>query len=524
MPRLMLPIEEVTDMVTRPVVIDVISQLIDNTRLDRTAHVLFPGAEERVALAGTTILNKNEENQFNQDQLLSIDVTERLEEDAIITRAVLQEEQPPFFVDDNLEVTMKPVYTHTKVELSINARFADKASAIRWRDEMRNKISMTRDTILHRVSYSFTVPLVNFIILREIHRLRENIAGYGEDYDTYLKNHSRAYFRPITNVGGQVERHAVFETQKRIIGMFDFKEEPEKGSRDGQGDTWSISFSYTFEYDKPTAVVMFYPLMVHNQLLKQRYRPKREDYPTRLIEDTETRYARSIEQLSQFESDRDSIHWARYEKGLAVPDFDEFFPSWIPEGTWRVVTYLIALTEKDRVDLVNLKELPKVDFNSQVLHDWILESELPYLCIPGRSVFNITVYENWDHLGYDNFRIDSRYNVVATHNLDLRKTYHVRFGVYWNWDLLDEAAKDRLRARPDIMAILICQMWPQFCGMPMELIADRFLPRDEWDRIWGLIKGDDWWNRHIFYTQQTLFAHALRRDENEVPTTDLYLP
>lgn len=524
MPKLMLPIPEVTDMVTRPVVLDIVRQLVHNTRLNPNVGILYPGAEERVPLNQTTLENQDDTVKFTQEDMLLIDVTETLEEEAILTRAVLREEQPPFWKDDKLGIAFKPVYAHAYVDLSIHSRFRDKASAMRWRDEMRNKISMMRDTILHKASYSFTVPEVYWVILNEIHRLRENQAGYGEDFRTYLEKHKAPYLSEVTNVGGKVERFAVKETQQRIIGLFDFKEEPEKGSKDGEGDTWSIEFTYRFEYDKPIAVVMTYPLMVHNQLLRQKYRPKREDSPSNHLRDQPQRYAKSILHLSEFESDKEYYHWKKHEKGLAVPDFDEFFPEWIPEGTWRVVTYMLALTPRDRRDLVNIKEMPKVQFLDKVIHDWLLESEVNYLSKPGESVFNITVYEDYEHLGYQNFHIDPDFNVVANHNLDLRKTYHLRLGVYWDWDKLTDEARDRIRARPDVLDKLVCSLFPQWCGTPIETLQNHWVPIREWDRIKDMIKGYDWWSNRIFYTQQNLFVEAERRKENMKHTTEIELP
>ena len=536
MARIMLPITEVEDMVTRPVVLDITRQLVDITHFrDRATgemtseiQILFPGAEERVALNGSTINKDKDVANFNHGNQISLEISEEIETDAVLTRAVMKPEHLPCIFDSWLGILIKPVYTHTFVNMEFTQRFQDKATAERWLNEMRNKIAMSRDTILHTATYSYSIPLPMLTILKEIHRLRENVAGYGDSWEEYMAQATTPNVTVITNVGGKTARWGVKETQQRIIGMFDFNAEPEKGSRTAEGDTWTVSFTYRFEYDKPAAMVMEYPLVVHNQLLDEKYRPVYKDNrPMQQLTDVEQLYPVTGKYFSFFESDRDYDKYLNTQMGIAIPEYDDFFPAFVPAYTWRLVTYLVGITEEDKRTLVNLKELPGVGDFDPVLHEFLLK-EAPWVHVPTESVFNIQLYQAEDRLRHTLFRVNTNYDVVATTMLDLRQVYHVRLGIYNDWTKLSDNAKRRLRENPDVIKKLIDGLFPD----KKPEWYDRFIKeqenddgtkrkkpvsREDFDKIADELNGTKVDNtKKICVTVQTLWFNVLRTKPDEV--------
>lgn len=543
MPQLMLPIPEVTDQVTRPIVLDIVRQIVTATRLDENAKILFPGDEEHTPLTGSTISKDGKEiATFPHENQIKIEINETIESDNVLTRAVLKEEHLPIFRDSKLDILMKPVYAHTKTEIQFNIRFTDRATAKRWINEAKNKISLGRLYPLHEVTYSYTIPLPYIALLQEIHRLRENVAPYNEDFDTYFNKHKTPNVTELTNVGGKVVRKGVRETQQRILGMFDFVEEPERGSKD-EADAWLIGFTYTIQYEKPSAVVLQYPIVVHNQLLDTKYRPDRRDAPTPKPYDVKRSYASSIKYMSIFETDSLYFNWIQ-NRGIAVPDFDEWLPSSVVEGTYRMVTYLIGLTEQDRIDLVNIKELPETSGLDKDLESFLIHSELPFVNRPTESVFQVSLYEDFDMLDSSSIYIDSDYNIKATSNLDLRKQYHVRISVYWDWTKLSDAALDRLRRHPLVVKKLVGYLYPWYTYYySNEYDPTRRHPNHP---VFDLVNNGSWLSRkdldtiidgtlgktdrdrtnkatedRYLRTVQEQYAHVVRKTNSEYPTAIL---
>ena len=559
MPRLMIPIDSLEETVGRPVALDISRQLVEATRLPSTVQFIYPGDEERVAITGSTIDNKHSEKTvFPHEAQISLDVTEEVEEDNVLTRAVLYDENKPFFVDQLLGIVIKPVYVHTNVELAFSARFVDKNAAIKWRSEMQNKIAMMRDTLLHKVHYSYIIPVPAIMLLQEIHRLRENQAGYGDTWEEYFKMAKAPNVTALTNVGGLVERLGVRETQQRIIGQFDFKTEPEKGSKESDSDTWTITFTYKFAYDKPNAIVMEYPLVIHNQMLDQEYRPNRKDAPAPQLIDYKRQFTNSFDYIHQLESDRDAERWKAQQKGISIPDFDEFIPLSVPEGTYRIITWLIGLTVQDRRDLINVKDLPGAGGMDTKVYQFLIE-ELPFIGKETKSVFNVSVYENEIRLEERLFKVNPDGNVTGLDNYNLRKTYHVRLGIYYDLSLLDEAALDRLRKHPDVLKTIINELFPNYKNLygfdwwDKFLVGPGYLSKDFMNRLINQINyGSEWGppghpdygrtgrdgdynGRHNHPDQkdhlrkkgrgntvQTLFVHSIRNNDTHPDREDLY--
>lgn len=518
MPKIMLPIPEIEDTVTRPVVVSIARELSEAIRLQDNISILYPGAEERAPLYNSTVNKNNKDiSKFPHTNQISIEVEEEVEEDNVLNRAVLRNENIPIFRDDVLRIMVRPVYVHTTTTLNFTSRFTDKSAAQRWLAEMRNKVSLGRIMINHKATYSYAIPPEFTIILKELHRLRENQGGYNQDFDEYFNQYKDIRVTTVTNLGGKIERYHAAETQQRILGRFEFGASPEEGSK-SEADTWTISFSYKVEYDRPTACVLDYPLMVHNQLLSTKYRPDRTDSPPRKLEDKNQSFSLSLYYFNKFESEEEYKTISRKD-GLSVPDFDEFIPLYITQSTIRIVTYLIQLTLEDRHGLFNLKELPAINLKKE-LHTFLLK-EGNHVTIPTDSVFNIQLFENDANITYKSFNVVENHELVSLFGLDIRKTYHVRLGIYTDWSLLTKDALDRLRQEVEVVRILLGYIYPYLKDIEIATVnKGKVIPLSEMERIIKLMNREDDNLAKYFRTVETLFVDALRYPTNDKATID----
>jgi hypothetical protein len=339
MPKVIVPIRDTDETVLRPVITGVVKQILEYTELkEDDVQVFFPGTENKTFQPGSSINKEGVPNQlkgafYNQ---VAIEVDEQYEHDRILATAVFHPENLFIFRDDHLETSIKPVYSSCEVTINIRFRALDKVTAIRWRDQMRSRISRGRITHLHTLVYSYFIPGAYMEILKEIHRLRENVAGYGQDWDTYFKQTVSPKATIQTDMAGKNQAWSMAESQMRVIGYFDYDGAPEQGGREDGGETWTINLAYKFKYDKPVGAVMMYPLVIHNQLLDQRFRPKHGPYE---VIDQERAYAWSTGALSRFEMGN-RVKRYQDDDGVCIPSFDEWYPSQgqIPNPTARIAS------------------------------------------------------------------------------------------------------------------------------------------------------------------------------------------
>lgn len=442
MPKVLRAIPETDESITRPVVFDITRQLFKFTGIPEDTPILFPGpSTETTYQPGSTITKPAQPNKFNHNSQMRIEVDEEPTPESMLSTAVFTGENLTFFRDDVLGVFMKPVYSNTMTTISFRYRTVDKVSAERWRNEIRTRVSMNREHKLYEATYHYIIPEAFLEIAKEICRLREQVAGYGQTWNQYLTQHLSEKGSVATNLAGRYETWTIAEKQQEIQGWFDFEGEPEKGDRAGEAEAWEISFSFKFVYDKPVDAAMVYPVMIHNQLLSRKWRPVEQVYKP---EQRLRSYGNSRKHFATFERDQMMARACRHS-GISIPAWDEFLPATVPWGTYRAFTAMVGLrADSDLKTLFNMG----TDLGQKQLHPEILrfmKAEAPYVHRVGESVFVLTLYRGVVPLDQGAITMDSNLLVSSVEPLDLREAYHVRLGFIRDLRTLTQAARDRMR-------------------------------------------------------------------------------
>lgn len=444
MPKALLPVPETIESVLRPVVLDIARKVLHETGLSEDTQILFPGETERAKQVGSSI-NKKEHDvvEFTARDMLTIEVDEEYITDRLLSTAILRPENFYIVRDDKLEIGIKPIYRSTLTTLNFKFRSKDRTQAERWRDDIANRTSYERAERVHDVKYHYLIPNAFMAILTELHRLRENNAGYGEDFATYFAAIRGGRVHELTNQKGSVSRWGVAETQARIVGWFDFEGLPEKGAKEDDTDTWTISFSYKFQYDKPTEMIMMYPLVIHQQLLDQKWRPGDDEQPA--YDEGSRMQVRpySADSFSYFEAGRDIAGTATMDQGIALPAFDEFIPETIVSGTKRLFTALVGLDPAQPRFLMNLLDLSTRVWDEDVV--CCLRKEFSAMYTPYRSLFCLSLYRSNQLQKAGLIRVDQDLNVYSTVDLDPREYYHLRLSLFTDLRTVPTASLDRLR-------------------------------------------------------------------------------
>lgn len=453
MPNISIPIEDLQDSVERPVILSVVRDILDITQISDKTPISFYGDEGKAAQLGSLInSDKSTFNKWPFNERVNIEVDEQFDESMMLSIHTKQPEHQPVFLDSALGVCIRPIYSPTKVEITFNYRARDKNQAQSWRNQMRAKVAMYRQINLHELSYHVHLNEELFIIIKEIHRMREAVAGYNEPFDTYFARNLSDRASIKTNLGGVAVLWGIDERQIRVQGSFDFEGAPEKGEKDSDGDSWSISFTYRFEYQKPILMNMTYPLVVHNQVLDSKYRPAERAYK---VEDQLTRRSLSSAAYAAFETDTASLKYTGRD-GVSIPDYDEFIPGMILPSTINIVTCLVVVDfdSTNPRKLMNLRELGDVGLNSKLL-DFIASSEYPFMGEDFKSIISLSLYRHSGLMESGSVMIDSNLDVYCTFDPDLRKTYRIRLGLVTNLSYLPIAALNRIRDTPGIPDLLV---------------------------------------------------------------------
>lgn len=440
MPKIFLTTNGVQESVLRPVVVDILRDISKATGLPENISILYPGDDEVAIQPGSALSDVDIDPNLPFSSKLAVQVDELYNAERLLTTAVCVAENLPVFRDDALQVILHPAYSEQDVTINIRYRAKDKTLAIRWRDDMRMRVSMGRAQLLHSVQYHYLIPEEFIVILKEIHRLREAVAGYGETFEQWMSKYASQRVSQVSTFDGGQMAWAVAETQARIQGTFDFETAEAPVKEDG-GDAYTISFAYKFKFYKPLGAEMSYPLVIHNQMIK--YRPSNEDLPYR-TETKQIAYSLSARNFAGLERGKRLLG---NSNGYAIPPYDEFQPQSVPVHTLRVFT---ALTSIDTAEGAN----PRFLFNlTQLGEQWelhtaitrLVHKELTWLVKHRQSIFHLSLFEGFDLRPAESLSVDADLNVFLTFDPDLRKYYHVRFAIVDDPSLLNDPAQQRLR-------------------------------------------------------------------------------
>lgn len=440
--------------VVRPIMLDIIKQVCEITKISPDLMIYYPGETESVAQKGSTLseqVDERDNTRLHFNSNITVEVNEEYNEGSIGSTNVTSVGNLPVFMDNNVGVLIRPAYSSTNVSISFRYSSDSKTSAERWRDDIRMRLSMSRDINLHQLTYGYPIPLKFIDILREIYTNREAVDGYGQTFEEYLQIHSSTRMTVASNQSGTVSALTVAEKQIRVQGLFDFEIAPEKSTREGNSSVWVSTFNYNFKYDKPVFCNMTYPVMVHNQLLSYNSIPKDPAYD---LDKVNKSFTSGGADLYQFEAATVLGKYYDFTAPVRIPVFDEFIPDVIPFGTEPFVTALCAIDPSDRRLLLDLNDLDTYELDSDVLA-FIKAIEWQYLTKPFKSIIHASVYRSMSLANHQDVSINSALEIRTNWDLSLRLNHRVRLSLVKDLTLLDKDALKRLLQYPKAGAKLL---------------------------------------------------------------------
>lgn len=458
MPTLVLPVPETYDSITRPVIYDVTRKLFKWTGLHENTPIMYMSPNGATMQPGSTLLHNPEDSELAFDDQVTVEVEEDTELDRILSTAVVQPENLFIFNDPRVETMMKPAYSSTQISINFKFRAIDEVKAKRWRDQIRMRMSQMRDLVMLDIRYSYQVPGIAIHILEEIHRLMENVAPYHETFAQWFKNASSPTMSLVSNFSGEQKQPVISERQGEIVGYWDFEGEPEKGSKEDEGETWTVSFAFKFKYDKPLSVVLQYPQVIHNQVIK--YKDTKPPHNPNQIQKNFTLSKYYFDHFDRTRAlDRAGITG---NQGIMMPEWDEFVPNQLPPYYLKIFSGMTTLDLSPGGNpklLMNLDQLSQGYFMDDAMKAFMI-GEAPYLTQQFQSVFTCNLYMANSLRPDGSIVVDNTLGVHTTFNPNPRARWHVWFGLCFNWSVLSPEAIQRLRMNYPLLARLIQALWP----------------------------------------------------------------
>lgn len=446
MPLISIPLPDISQSVFRPIVIDIAQQIKEWTKIDKAVPIFFGNDSGQLQSAGSGLDNKEDRLMRSETtQRINIRAEETFAEDQQITDITGRRGNNPVFADPALNAWMAPSAISSSVTIEFEYRTRSKEDARKWRDDLNARYIQGRQVIQHQITYSYNLPQPAWEIIKELHKKRENVGGYGETLDDYMRNCITDRMTIISNETGSQTQYTIAERQDRIQGFFEFSNEVPKPEYEDTSGMWVVTFQYRFVYQRPSMMDCKYPIIVHQQLLD----PPFIDFINKKIipDERELKRTQWLWGLQQFEKNTLMQHLKPKAPYIRIPMQDDFRLNYIFPGTSTFLLVLLQQTEAEDFAF-NLRELGDVTIDEDILN-FLANGEYQHIGKIGKSIFHFEVYRG-DQICQDPaLRIDENLNVFLNVPVDVRKEYRIRMALFTDFSFIDRRALDRLMEDPN---------------------------------------------------------------------------
>lgn len=447
-----IPIRGIDDSITRPVSLGILNDI---------KNILYVNKDIRTKLSNqidSFITNeqwnpiKLEDNSPKMEDI-KFSVNENVRSESLITTSNNYNDYKAILHDTDIDAFIRPIYVESEIEFTIKYRSRSKTSANNLINMLKLNIIDNETMTLHNIEYMFYIPSSLLELFLDISRLKHNVIQDDSNYEDYLINNSDGRLSMVGGLDGTTSNMniVVKEKQRDIVGYFEDSIIDVKSEYDDSNGTWEAELSYKITYNKPTALTVFYPPLIYNQLLPKKYLILKNNRYDANRESSRT-YIGEIDKpfTNGYRLDAVMGNQINDTDFISIPNFDNYKPSLKQPYLIRTFSLLLSITNDDKRTLFNLNELPEYDINPLFI-EFIRTSEWSHICTRYKSIFYLELLENGKFVKDGILNIDENLNVYSNIDLDLTKTYRVMFNICSDTLILDSRARLRLINNENIL-------------------------------------------------------------------------
>ena len=176
MPMYNLAIEEIDESIKRPMVVSVITDLLQLFGLKDNIPLVFKGQSSQPAYVNSDVEGQYADgnNRYNADSLLTIlDYDEEENETTLLSTPVQYTEERGVFSDTTLNIHLVPARVSKRFNVNIQLTGTEKQIE-RWRAQIKRRTSQGVLNGIHNVKYHFPIPRKFMMFLIQAHERRES--------------------------------------------------------------------------------------------------------------------------------------------------------------------------------------------------------------------------------------------------------------------------------------------------------------------------------------------------------------
>ena len=410
----------------RPVIVKAVENTIRYLGLNKNIYYAL-GDNDKVDREKNK-LGQIESYSSPRSEHLIIEYEDEIFEDYSVSLKMLKPNSKPIYIDNDIKAKYIPVYSKRRYTIEFDYRNKSKSKVTNLINRLRTMIARDGQYIVNHMEYSYVLPTYVFMLTKEINDKKNTALNTNIDIETYINNHFDFRIDTINPVDGDSLKTDIVirEKQQNIISRITTNLADIKKEHIEDEESWSIKFSYVFDIEAPTELILHYPMTIYGLLIDERFRTfvKQDEYVFKGEEMVGDRAITDIGVRREFTDIVNKID----KPYLSIPLEDTVsLPKPKPRYT-RVVSVMSSVNPNDAKELFNILDIPMIQFN-QVVIDYFREEGYKYIGIPYKTLFHIELYKE-DKLNDSNvITMDQNLNLRTTVDLDPMFVYRVTISI-----------------------------------------------------------------------------------------------
>lgn len=460
MPSVSLPLININNSIVSNSIYGIAREITAVIKVANVVDIItmYNGSDITVTDGKVNISNKKADNLPTtiSTRRLLVNITDSYNEDALGTTATTNEEHFPIFRDNSIDVSIYPIYLQTDYSIEFTYITPSKAEITKVVDDIRMNISRTRNICIHEIEYDYILPEVVEDFIFDVHANKSRLSP--TPLEEYFRTNSTGRLHLITDLVGNTTRLAIREKQVRIVGLFDFSPIPEKPTKDEE--VFKFIFTYKLTLDKPSHLVLRYPIMIGNKLLPLKYVEFLDNRDVKVEGNRKLSYSNSLYSLSHFEAHRQLENRVNISLPINVPSIDEFTNKSIHKGYIIDTSVLVEIDETDNSSLLNLLQIDPYTLHPLFLDYITLEGN--YILHPYGSFVYIGLWQDNTYFNADVLSIDPVFNVKSIPLLSLFPVTRVLINYLVDVTMVNPQAVSRLLTYPTTIIVYTLNLYMSY--------------------------------------------------------------
>lgn len=430
-----ISLHSIEESITRNIIITICKDIKRLLGINRKVYVVYDDKD-------LFFRKKTNNGQIQLDNTLKEDVIRISHEEEILDdhELVLTMKSPdakPIYCDHDVNCSLTPVYIYRR--MSINFRYSHRSKSEINAIINKLKLFAVHDGMYnnHKLTYHYTIPLHVNELIDTIRKLKNNKEEHCSvvDYINKTFDNRVDFIHPINGDTLKSEL-GIKESQVNVEGYIEDNLNSIKSDFEEDYNVNTIEFTYAFEFEKPVALIMRYPVIIYNQLIPEKFRL--------FINNTKVLNGNYIENRGELR-----------EKMLPQHSYDtsdrNFYLNLTPYDVIRLprpISYIkrllcvmIQVDENNPYDIFNLDELPNIKFKDTV-KEYILEN-CEYISKLGEAAFYFEIFKHDTKDGDNSITMDKYGNMKSNKKLDIKCIYRLVINVVVDLTILKDKAKKR---------------------------------------------------------------------------------